>query len=156
MHDVPSPPPEPADGHADEFMLRLFRPRECAECPHCTRKRELERSVARAFPAGLRWLGDRHSWVLPLKMDGVELPTALGDGGGPPVSRDPCFVTSWEMTRRVGRDGAVGRAIKAKVRRLEGFWYSYVVSDPKLKRAMKMIQELYIDIPGRPDLDEPK
>lgn len=144
VHSVPSPPPE--YGTSDEIVLRLFRPRECAECPHCIRQRELERSIAQAFPVGLRWIGDRHSWVLPLNMEGVEAPIVLRDGVTPPVSRDPCFVTSWEMTKRVGRDGTAGRAIKAKVRRPLGFWHCYVVSDPKLKNAIKMIQELYADI----------
>ncbi|EKM58749.1 uncharacterized protein PHACADRAFT_248812 [Phanerochaete carnosa HHB-10118-sp] len=151
VHSVPTPPPE--HGTTDEIVLRLFRPRECAECPHCTRQRELERSVAQAFPVGLRWIGDRHSWVLPLNTEGVEVPTVLGDGVSPPISHDPCFVTSWEMTKRVGRDGTAGRAIKAKVRRPPGFWHCYVVSDPKLKKAMKMIQELYVDIPERANED---
>ncbi|GJE97278.1 hypothetical protein PsYK624_134940 [Phanerochaete sordida] len=147
IHSVPSLPPALPDGVSTDLMLRLSRPRECAHCPHCAEQRERDRSVAEAFPLGLRWIGDRHSWVLPLDMAGVERATTLPDDVSPAPSRDPCVVTSWEMVPRVERDGTFGRAIRAKVRRPEGFWHCYVVSDPKLKKAMKMVQELYVDIP---------
>lgn len=153
VDSVPSPAPPFTENPMGEMALRLFRPRECAHCPHCTEQRARDLSIAHAFPAGLRWIGDRQSWVLPLPLDGVALPAALPDGTSPAPARDPCFVTSWDLVRRLERDGSYGRAIKAKIRRPDGFWHCYVVTDPRLKKAMKAIQDLYVDIPRRLDAD---
>lgn len=123
------------------FMHMIYH---CAQCPHCV---WLRKAFTQAFPVGLRWIGDRHSWVLPLNMEGVELPTTLGDGVSPPVPRDPCFVTTWEMTKWEGRDGAVGRKIKTYDCQQESFWHSYVLTDHKLECVMDMFHEVYKDIP---------
>ena len=120
----------------------------CSECAHCRRKREEEESIIRAFPTGPRWIGDKHSWVLPLNLEGVQLPTRLGDSStSTPMSRDPSFITTWRMVDRRPEGGLVGKKIEAKLLAGNGFWYTYVITDERLKKAMAMIQELYVHIP---------
>jgi hypothetical protein len=116
---------------------------ECIHCPHCIQRYADERSLVRAFPAGPRWIGDKHSWVLPLDMDGVDVPAPAPGSyavGPPPTSRDPCFMTSWELVDR-NRYAVVGTGERAKeiskhVIGGESFWYSYVLSEPWLRKAM--------------------
>ncbi|GJE97285.1 hypothetical protein PsYK624_135010 [Phanerochaete sordida] len=107
------------------------------------RQRARDRSVARCFLAGLRWIGDRHSWVLPLRADGAALlPPSHGECGAT-VSRDPCAVTTWEVVV----EGALERRIRAETLEPLGFGQSYIVTDPQLQSAMSLIHELYVDVP---------
>ena len=129
-------------------LMRYTRLGECEQCAHCTRRRAEERSIARAFPAGPRWIGDGHSWVVPLDIAGVScppLPGVLSDAS--PLARDPSFVTTWEMVDRRPRHGETGKKIRARAISGDGFLYAYVINDDKLKRAMAAVQHLYVHIP---------
>lgn len=151
VDDIPNVPVvDISDDTYNEVMLLILAPRlhECHQCAHCLQKRVEEQNIVKAFPKGPRWIGDKHSWVLPLNLDGVNLPTELGDSSdSTPMSRDPSFITSWEMVDRTPRNGEKGKKIRAKVVNGDGFYYTYVITDTKLKAAMATIQELYVHIP---------
>ncbi|KIP08840.1 hypothetical protein PHLGIDRAFT_12311 [Phlebiopsis gigantea 11061_1 CR5-6] len=126
LHALPPPPlPDVVNPATGRVLMRYTRLSECEHCAHCVRRRAEERSITRAFPAGPRWIGDGHSWVVPLDVAGL-------------VDRKP-------------RRGETGKKIQARVVTGDGFWYAYVVSDDKLRRAMATVQELYHHIPGAPD-----
>ena len=80
---------------------------ECGQCWHCTanREREPERNIEQSFSDGRRWIGDAQSWVLPLPLDGVQLPaTSSGDE----AARDLSSVTTWELEWRYDKNGRAG------------------------------------------------
>lgn len=138
-----------------ELLLRahppVLRPNECTHCAHCTQRRADERSIARAFPASPRWIGDAHSWVLPLDMEGVDVPVVLPGPSArtpPALARDPCIVTSWRLADRRRRgDGLQQKKVEASVLALEGLWYAYVTCEPRLEQAIMAMRELYEDFP---------
>lgn len=159
IHAVPAPPPEVRDAASGQLVRAYLRASECAHCAHCARVRAEERSIARAFPAGPRWIGDGHSWVVPLNTDGVVRapPQPQPAGGAPVLSRDPSFATTWELVDRAARHGAGGKKIKSTPLSADGFWHTYMIGDAKLKKAMAMVQELYVHIPagdGTPQEDQ--
>ena len=123
---------------------------ECDQCPHCKAKRDHRRNTAQSFRDGRRWIGDAQSWVLPLSLDGVELPPT--STGVAPLARDPSFVTTWELEWRYDR--VDGRLLKVEVCDVPGFSRSYVVSDRRLKRAMQAVRELYGDISSRDEVSD--
>ena len=47
-----------------------------------------------AFIGVARWIGDSHSWVIELDVDGVTLPPPVNEFSQP-MTRDPCCLTSW-------------------------------------------------------------
>lgn len=47
-----------------------------------------------SIPFGFRFLGDRHTWTLPLDLNGVALPRAINSGSSA-LSHDPAIATSW-------------------------------------------------------------
>lgn len=61
IHEVPAPPPEVLDAVSSQLMRAYLRASECGHCPHCEHKHAEERSIACAFPAGPRWIGDAHA-----------------------------------------------------------------------------------------------
>lgn len=135
LHEVPSP--------SNEFLDTLghvVRYGECEQCVHCIRRREEQRSVADAFPATARWLGDRFSWVLPLDTSG------LGLEDSPGLPRDPSFVTSWKMVPRRPRPALLrARRMAYSIVTMCGFAHSYVVGEERLKNALDIVQELWHD-----------
>ncbi|THG97736.1 hypothetical protein EW026_g4321 [Hermanssonia centrifuga] len=92
----------------------------------------------RLFPLTPRWIADKHSWVLPLNTAGLTPPPSLSPTSVP-LSRDPCFVTSWQVFFTVSRSAIrrgvppAGFRIKYEVLDAQGFYYSY---------------RLYVSLPG--------
>jgi hypothetical protein len=123
----------------------------CGKCSYSDQHYADKYSIARGFPSGPRWIGDKHSWVLPLNMAGVDVPTVVpkpSTGGPPPMSHDLCFVTSWELVHSSSGESKNAKEVRAMVCSNGHFRYSYVIGDPKLQKAMSMIRELHAYLPA--------
>ncbi|EMD40267.1 hypothetical protein CERSUDRAFT_44125 [Gelatoporia subvermispora B] len=84
------------------------------------------------FQLGPRFLGDGHSWVIPLDLAGVDRPPRASPLSAP-LSQDPVAATSW----RVGRHLATGMAvIEFDTIQSEVLRYSYVIRDDEIERIV--------------------
>ena len=114
-------------------------------------------------PMQPRWIGDKHTWSIPLALTGVTLPAPYSTVS-PALETDPCFCTSWAIAerRRTRLAGWVhfgmlrGMRVDYQVVDADGFRARYVVapgeSGGRVKAAMAALQHLYLL--GRTAADE--
>ena len=97
----------------------------------------------RMVPTGSRWLGDRHTWSLPLSMAGVTPPPAFSSISSP-LTSDPCLFTSWNfgVTHTLTfTDTKIRCRVGYEVIGGDSFLYAYVVAPGAIGERLEAIMD---------------
>ncbi len=84
------------------------------------------------FPFGNRFLGDRHTWTIPLDLTGVTPPQSINPQSQV-LTQDPAVGSTWEFNYKRGKGGLAKYVIIAD----PSLFYGYINRDPSAVRAVQ-------------------